>query len=76
MDAASFFKHLADDGDLLVNHGFASCPDNMELLRTVCDLEEGLHVLARSFGREITKDYRGRWIVLPAPKGDDRNGQA
>lgn len=74
MNAASFYQQLAAESQMLENHGFGSWPDSLELTRKVCDLEDGLHALARSLGREITKDYRGRWIVLPAPKGNGRNG--
>lgn len=74
MRTTSFYQQLAAESQMLEDHGFDSWPDSLELTRKVCDLEDGLHVLARSLGREIAKDYRGRWIVLPAPKGNGRNG--
>lgn len=74
MNAASFYQQLAAESQMLEEHGFEFWPDNDELTRKVCDLEDGLHALARSFGCEITKDYRGHWIVFPTPRGDDRNG--
>lgn len=74
MGASSFYQQLESEGKMLEDHGFGSWPDDAELTRKVCDLEDGLHALARSLGREITKDYRERWIVLPAPRGNGRNG--
>lgn len=74
MNAASFYQQPAAESQMLEGHGFESWPGNVELTRKVCDLEDGLHALARSLGREIAKDYRGRWIVFPAAKGDGRNG--
>ena len=74
MNAASFYYQLAAESQMLEEHGFESWPDNVELTRKVCDLEDGLHALARSLGREIAKDYRGRWIVFPAAKGNGHNG--
>ena len=59
---------------MLEEHGFESWPGNVELTRKVCDLEDGLHALAHSLGLGIAKDYRGRWIVFPAPKGNGHNG--
>ena len=74
MNAASFYQQLAAESQMLEEHGFESWPDNVELTRKVCDLEDGLHALARFLGREIAKDYRGRWIVSPTAKGNGRNG--
>ena len=74
MRAASFYQQLAAESQMLEEHGFECWPDNVELARKVCDLEDGLRALARSLGREIAKDYRGRWIVFPAPKGNGRTG--
>ena len=74
MNAASFYQQLAAENQMLEEHGFESWPDNVELTYKVCDLEDGLRALARSLGREIAKDYRGRWIVFPAAKGNGRNG--
>ena len=74
MNAPSFYQQLAAESQMLEEHGFEFWPDNDELTRKVCDLEDGLHALARSLGCEITKDYRGHWIVFPTPRGDDRNG--
>lgn len=73
MNAASFYQQLAAESQMLEEHGFETWPDNVELTRKVCDLEDGLHALARSLGREIAKDYRGRWIVFPTPRGNGRN---
>lgn len=70
MRTASFYQQLASESQMLENHGFASWPDSAELTCKVCDIEDGLHALARSLGRETAKDYRGRWIVFPTPKGD------
>lgn len=74
MRIASFYQQLEAESQMLENYGFDSWPDDTELTRKVCDLEDGLRALARSLGREITKDYRGRWIVLPTPRGNGRNG--
>lgn len=74
MRTTNFYQQLAAESQMLENHGFDSWPDSLELTRKVCDLEDGLRALARSLGREITQDFRGRWIVFPAPKGDGRNG--
>lgn len=74
MNAASFYQQLAAESQMLEEHGFESWPDNVELTHKVCDLEDGLHALARSLGREIAKDYRGRWIVFPASKVNDLSG--
>lgn len=74
MNAASFYQQLAAESQMLEEHGFEFWPDNDELTRKVCDLEDGLHALARSLGCEITKDYRGRWIVFSASKDNGRNG--
>lgn len=74
MNAASFYQQLAAENQMLEEHGFESWPDNDELTRKVCDLEDGLHALARSLGCEITKDYRDRWIVFSASKDNGRNG--
>ena len=74
MRTTSFYQQLAAESQLLEEHGFKTWPDDVDLTHKVCDLEDGLHALARSLGREITKDYRGRWIVFPAPKGNGRNG--
>lgn len=74
MRTTSFYQQLEAESQMLEEHGFESWPDSLELTRKVCDLEDGLHALARSLGREITKDYRGRWIVFPAPEGNGRNG--
>lgn len=74
MRTASFYQQLEAESQMLENHGFDSWPGDAELAHKVCDLEDGLRALARSLGREIAKDYRGRWIVFPAPKGDGRNG--
>lgn len=74
MNAASFYQQLAAENQMLEEHGFESWPDNDELTRKVCDLEDGLHALARSLGCEIIKDYRDRWIVFSASKDNGRNG--
>lgn len=74
MNAASFYQQLAAESQMLEEHGFESWPDNVELTRKVCDLEDSLHALARSLDREVAKDYRGRWIVFPTAKGNGRNG--
>lgn len=74
MNAASFYQQLAAESQMLEEHGFEFWPGNVELTHKVCDLEDGLHALARSLGCEITKDYRGHWIVFPTPRGDGRNG--
>lgn len=73
MNAASFYQQLAAESQMFEEHGFESWPDNDELTRKVCDLEDGLHALARSLGREIAKDYRSRWIIFPTPRGNGRN---
>ena len=74
MNAARFYQQLAAESQMLEEHGFESWPDNVELTRKVCDLEDSLHALARSLDREVAKDYRGRWIVFPTAKGNGRNG--
>ena len=74
MNAASFYYQLAAESQMLEEHGFESWPDNVELTRKVCDRADGLHALARSLGREIGKDCRGRWIIFPTAKGIGRNG--
>lgn len=74
MSTTNFFQQLLAESQMLEEHGFESWPDNVELTRKVCDLEDGLHALARSLGCEITKDYRSRWIVFPVPRGNGRNG--
>lgn len=74
MSTTNFFQQLLAESQMLEEHGFESWPDNVELAHKVCDLEDGLRALARSLDREITKDYRGRWIVFPAPKVSDLNG--
>lgn len=73
MSTANFYQQLAAESHMLEEHGFESWPDNVELTRKVCDLEDGLHALACSLGRGIAKDYRGHWIVFPTPKGNGRN---
>lgn len=74
MSTTNFFQQLLAESQMLGEHGFKSWPDNVDLTHKVCDLEDGLHALARSLGREITRDYRGRWIVFPASKVNDLNG--
>lgn len=74
MSTTNFFQQLLAESKMLEEHGFESWPDNVELTHKVCDLEDGLHALARSLGREIAKDYRGRWIVFPASKVNDLSG--
>lgn len=74
MRTASFYQQLEAESQMLENHGFDSWPGDAELTRKVCDLEDGLHALARSLGRVITQDFRGRWIVFPASKVNDLNG--
>lgn len=74
MSTTNFFQQLLAESRMLEEHGFESWPDIVELTHKVCDLEDGLRALARSLDREITKDYRGRWIVFTAPKVSDLNG--
>ena len=74
MAASSFYQQLEAESQMLEDHGFESWPGNVELTRKVCDIEDGLGALAHALGCQITKDYRGRWIVFPTTKGGERNG--
>ena len=63
-ESRGFFRELINDERMLRSHGFDGWPNNEELVRYACDLEDGLHALAEAFGVELTKDARGRWRVI------------
>lgn len=65
----SFFQGLINDERMLHNHGFDGWPNDEELARYACDLEDGLQALANAFDVELAKDIMGRWQVIPKKGG-------
>lgn len=61
----------AEDKKMLAEHGLISWPSDRELTRKVCDVEDGILVLARALGWKLIKDIHGNWIAFQPPRGGE-----
>lgn len=68
-----FLAEIEAEEQRLKDHGLGTQPDARKLAAKACELEDGLCALAHAIGLEITKDFRGRWIVFPAPRGGGKD---
>lgn len=60
----TYFVNAIRDNAMLKNHGFEAWPDEFELTRYACNLEDGMQALAGALGARLAKDVRGNWIVV------------
>ena len=60
----TYFANAIRDEYMLKSHGFETWPDDNELTRYACSLEDGMQALAGACGVRLAKDVRGNWIVV------------